>query len=205
MNKELELSKSIMQIFWSPTEARNAIKEILKTSQEDPNYFPWEVQGLGMLRMYIDVNRAWRLHIWNHNLRVHNITDIHTHPWNFESHIIFGSITNTLFSEHEGDTHIRRKIVPGMGTELEEEPVELKLLSTSRYEEKSVYYQRFDEIHKTQWGPGGTTTLIVRSGRRPVDEANTYRLKEYEWVSAKPRKATVKEILESTQMALDLS
>ena len=75
-------------------------KELCKRAKhvmENPLEYSWELQGFGMLRTYID--KDTRLQIWLKEFIVPNVTDIHTHPWDFESYIFQGEITNYCFSE----------------------------------------------------------------------------------------------------------
>ena len=59
--------------------------EIVKQVMENPFNYEWELQGFGMLRTYID--KDTRLQIWLKDFIVPGVTDIHTHPWDFESFI----------------------------------------------------------------------------------------------------------------------
>ena len=73
-------------------------KETILDILKNPFNYEWEVQGLGMLRTYL--NEDTRFQIWNKDLIVEDVTDVHTHPWDFISVILQGKITNHIYKEY---------------------------------------------------------------------------------------------------------
>ena len=74
--------------------------EIVKQVMENPFNYEWEIQGFGMLRTYID--KDTRMQIWLNSFIIQDVTDIHTHPWDFTSYIYQGRISNFIFKEDSG-------------------------------------------------------------------------------------------------------
>src|ERR1043165_7302417 len=62
---------------------------------EHAHSFEWQAQGLGMLRTYI--TREIRLHVWDSELRAPNASDIHDHPFHFESLVLSGRLLNQRY------------------------------------------------------------------------------------------------------------
>lgn len=80
-------------------------KPLVKTILTEAGSYPWTIQGLGMLRLYLGKER--RLHVWT-DQRVENVSDMHTHPWHFDSQVVVGLLRNQRFIE---DTAL--PVVPG--------------------------------------------------------------------------------------------
>ena len=81
---------------------QNSMEEYLEHSLNFPDMAAWTVQGFGLLRCYpFRETKDVRLHIWNSDLRIEHVSDIHTHPWDFTSHIICGYIHNHLYEEQK--------------------------------------------------------------------------------------------------------
>lgn len=73
------------------------IKPLVKTILTQATSYPWSIQGLGMLRLYLA--KDLRLHVWTDQGRVENVSDMHTHPWHFDSEIVAGVMRNQRFVE----------------------------------------------------------------------------------------------------------
>src|SRR6266702_4521226 len=57
----------------------------------------WQLQGMGMFRLYL--TKEWRLHLWDDRFKVPNVTMIHDHPWDFDSYILAGKLTNQVYQK----------------------------------------------------------------------------------------------------------
>ena len=154
----------------------------------------WSIQGFGMMRTYIGPDARYRLNIWHKDLSVPNVSRIHTHPWDFTSYIIAGTMGNQRYSEGAGTPYQVLTLTPGPSggplpgsrgtTKLYEKVIE-------HYYEGDVYSQRADEIHATLFADGSVT--INDRIRHGADEARSF-WGEGDWVDAKPRPATPEEI-----------
>lgn len=183
------------------------VPDIITTILKNATSFQWTVQGLGMMRMYI--NDRIRLHVWDKSLVTPNVTQIHDHPWDFKSTIICGYIINHLYVPAPYPVnYVCQQIVCGAGGGPIATPFDLhlhKIENPIRYVIGNQYYQKSFEIHSTEFGDG-TVTLIERFFNQNRDVARVFYKKtdEYGWVSAEPRPATTEEVKTITSKALKL-
>jgi hypothetical protein len=71
--------------------------------------FPWRMQDIGLLGLWLDDRREYRLHVWDPTRSVVD-PPIHDHPYDFTSTVIVGEITNTRFDEDPaGNIYIRHQ------------------------------------------------------------------------------------------------
>jgi hypothetical protein len=169
------------------------VKKILERATE----YDWSLQGFGMLRLYLEPEV--RLHVWDHQFRIADVSDIHTHPWNFESTIVAGMLFNTQYYECTyGEAFYQGRIVTGEAAEVLEEPrvVRLSPFGRETYANGARYYQHMRVPHVTI-AERGTVTIIARDSRQAASEAFSYwpafRGRDG-WVSAAPRTATADEV-----------
>lgn len=149
--------------------------------------YEWQVQGFGMLRIYLDGPGEPRLQVWDQRLATWSNNAIHDHPWAFESTIFAGLLYNQRFHvtryekwawENEaikrGLNGHTTEIVPGTrGGLLSERPVEPCSIIPNPVEVYAMgesYQQTHREMHLTKYLPG-TVTLITRSEREEADIA----------------------------------
>src|SRR5882672_1685770 len=101
------------------------VKQILDNCGD----YEWSIQGFGMLRT--NISEYLRLHIWDSRCRVDDVSDIHTHPWNFSSTVIAGWLTNNVYLEAPTDESLapanglalyKALLIPGEKAHLIEEP-----------------------------------------------------------------------------------
>jgi hypothetical protein len=160
----------------------------------------WEVQGFGMLRTYITSHEV-RLHIWDSRLKVENVSVIHTHPWDFTSVCLSGSIVNVKYVEepfggvitHSGTTILCGKNAHIASPQQGSYPTTLRKVSQETYTSGDYYSEEASEIHWSQ-PADGTVTLVERHVKGDADHAKVYWDYGTEWVSAKPRNATKQEV-----------
>lgn len=181
----------------------NAARELAREILTHPSRYEWTVQGLGMLRTYLDGER-FRLHIWNSSLRVENVTMLHDHPWDFDSEVIVGAVTNTRFvkSQYGAMPVMEQAIICGMGGGVARAPIPVKLdaLPSEKLLEGDRYTQLAHEIHKSE-PLEGTVTLIDRTFHVNTEVAHVYY--DREWVSAEPRPAAPEEVAEIVAHSLE--
>lgn len=192
-------------------------KEFVKKILQHPLEHEWTLQGFGMLRWHL--SDEYRLNIWDDRFRVPNVSMIHTHPWNFDSLVVAGRLDNIRLREKlksddnlsieanlrsGGNLHKRGKIVPGVnnvGLEFDsEEEVWLFHSKTEKLSEGCVYHQEAEEIHAS-YPVNGSVTLNHRV-RVGEDIAFVYWNTD-KWISAKPRVATIEEIVVITKYSLE--
>ena len=178
------------------------LKSFSRKILESPFELDWSIQGLGMLRLYL--NESTRLHIWDDRYKVESVSEMHTHPWDFKSTIIVGHLANTIFIEDTKSESVynKQKIFCGVGGGLVEEPsqVNLRLWKVEFYEERESYVETANEIHVSN-PSRGTVTLVRRHFLEDKDHAYVY-WDSGDWVSAEPRKATHDEIADICENSL---
>jgi len=174
------------------------VKHILENARR----FEWSLQGLGMLRLYL--NPETRLHVWSGKHRVPGVTAIHDHPWGFTSTIISGSIVNYIYREAmsvQTRPFMKQRIQCGPDgcSQGEPESVALCVDSARRYWSGDSYTQAAPEIHETLF-EDGTVSLIEKVGQG--EYAHVFYPAGATWVSARPRQATWEEVIAITRNAL---
>jgi hypothetical protein len=188
------------------------IKTLIEKLLRDPTPdLEWTVQGFGMVRTYVGPPsnpKQFRLNIWDRGLAVPNVSTIHDHPWDFESHIVAGVFVNQRFavlplSEYGRPTHSFTEIKCGMGGGMESSPVRTVGLRAGRpelYEAGDTYRQKADEVHDSI--PAiGSVTINERVG--DTERARVFWPIGTDWVSAEPRVATPDEVARSIASALE--
>ena len=176
------------------------LDKIVKQVMENPFNYEWELQGFGMLRTYID--KDTRLQIWLKEFIVPNVTDVHTHPWDFESFIYQGQITNFEFKEHNyHEPHFdswyeydRCLILTGEHAYVKEkEKVLLDGYGAYSFTKGDTYFHGKDIPHRINF-VDGTITILTKLNIHEDSLAYSYVPSGSEWVSAAPRPAEPEEI-----------
>ena len=197
-------------------------KETLLDILKNPFNYEWEVQGLGMLRTYL--NKDTRFQIWNKDLIVDGVTDIHTHPWDFISVILQGKITNHIYKEYPEQVNKSKKyfrclINTGEDAYVKEKN-EVYLLKCDKktYTSGNFYIHKKHVPHKITFKDGTVTVLnkfnkndescmelipLLLYQDKKSSEAYTYVKDGNEWVSAMPRPAKDYEIYDTIKKALE--
>lgn len=167
----------------------------------DPYAHDWTIQGFGMLRLWLDPEGHERLHIWDQEQANENVSTLHNHPWDFDSTIVFGRLTNQRYEvfEHCSDsfphTHYQAStIITGQGGYLLGDPFTLRAREkdAESYSAGDSYHQDAPEFHES-YPDRGTVTVITRKFR--FDRHATVGWSHgTDWVSAEPRPATRDEI-----------
>lgn len=185
---------------------KNKVREMLN----NPLDYEWEIQGFGMLRTYIDANT--RVQIWHNNYKIPNVTDIHTHPWDFTSFIIQGYMQNLCFIESkiENETvpediiYNRCLILTGEHAYVKEKTKVILSRDTNiKYTNGMEYTHKKDVPHRTEYS-NGTITVLTKNNINKDSLAYSYTKGDSEWVSAAPRIATNEEVMFFVNEALEL-
>lgn len=176
------------------------IKKLVEDLLRNPDRQEWTLQGFGMLRCYL--SPEVRLHVWDSRFKAPNVSELHTHPWDFCSLVVAGEVRNHRFVEtaegaHQGSgqqiPRKRQTIRCGEGGGLVGEPVDVFLAEqpTETFGEGDSYAQMANEIHRSI-PEDGTVTIIER--RFKADTEHAYVYFQGEWGTAEPRPATPDEV-----------
>jgi hypothetical protein len=191
--------------------AASKVKEILS----NPLQYDWSIQGLGMLRTYLDPEGVDRLHIWdistaktfNENGAIPST--IHDHPWDFTSVIYSGRMGNLRFQEvtDGGEVFRGARIRCGVGGGIvsQRDAMEYDLMHLDAKQDNPCdpgdsYHQFAEELHES-YPSVGAVTVITREFKEDRDHARVF-WRQGDWVSAEPRPATIAEIEHFTGLAL---
>lgn len=189
----------------------NHHQELVLKIIDNAEHYNWSLQGFGMFRLYL--SKTVRLHVWLPSFIKEAVSTIHNHPWDFESTVIFGKITNykyiTLSINDEiwkDFSHMKQEIICGPnGCSTDKLPKKV-LLQTSGVDvirAGSIYNMRKDEIHETR-ASEGTITIINRKFYEDTEHADVFYPIGQEWISAIPHEAREFEIQTMKQTIQEL-
>lgn len=176
-----------------------------------PERHEWTLQGFGMLRTYLGEDRRLRLHVWDSRFRTKDVSDVHDHPWDFESLVLRGSIRNVRYDARESvfpvsrQIHCLGRITCGPSPEVRG-PQDVKRIclfqqSDVTYEAGERYVMSSVELHASV-PEDGTVTVCRRSFvKKDTETARVCWPLGTEWVGAEPRAATPEEVREITRGA----
>lgn len=175
--------------------AASRVAEVLRS----PLDYKWTIQGFGMLRTYLDPAEVHRLHIWGPDSAVPDVSVIHDHPWDFDSRIYRGSVTNQryLLDAPTGEAVTTARIKTGEGGGLvgtSSRRAVLAELPTEFYFPGDSYHMDAPELHESIPSPGAVTIISRRFYTARDDQFATVCWRGSDWVSAEPRPATQAEI-----------
>jgi hypothetical protein len=190
------------------------IKATVGTILANASQYEWTLQGLGMLRIYLG-DKDLRLHVWDDRFAFPAVSEMHTHPWDFESYVVAGIVENYRFKSvakvpphkdnlQSAEAFMRQSIFCGVGGGLtEEDPEKVWLVKQPRelYRESDIYTQKANEIHVSV-PRRGTVTIVRRHFLEDEDHAYVFWPHGEEWVSAEPREATPNEVESIARNAL---
>ncbi len=158
--------------------------------------YDWSLQGFGMLRLYLDDDKRFRLHVWDGRYAVPGVSVMHDHPWSFLSLVIAGEVKNCRFSLHPHGVGYMRQVIKcgaGGGPVGEPEVVKMRGDQPEIYGVGDCYSQLANEVHVSV-PMDGTVTLIERIFNDDTEHAHVFWPEGTEWVSAEPRLATEEEV-----------
>lgn len=172
----------------SPMYSKDQVKTILETVR-----YGWSRQGLGMLRLYLDAEKIFRLHVWDSSLKIPGVSPMHTHPWDLESTVIAGVYQQRRYTYDVSDvyepTAIFNKARIRCGSEAcvktEPEVVQLRLLPVETVLEGGTYKQSASEIHES-FPLDGTVTIVKRTFQADTEHADVFWRGSGGWVDAAP-------------------
>lgn len=165
----------------------------------DPFDREWSIQGFGMLRTYLDIYEVHRLHIWDVDAAVPDVSVIHDHPWDFDSRIYRGAVTNQryLLDAVGGEIVQTSRIKTGEGGGLIGTPAREAMLGAFApevYGPGDCYHMDAPELHESIPTRGAVTVISRKFHTNREDQFATVCWRTGDWVSAEPRPATRAEI-----------
>jgi hypothetical protein len=197
--------ESLIRRFRMESLSYTALRLMAKAILQQANAYKWSLQGLGMFRLYL--SSELRMHVWDPGFAFPGASPMHTHPWDFNSCVVAGELTQTRFTQvgmdalgetRYGTAPYRRSLLLcGEGGCQMEEPslIYLQEHRQESYGPGSWYSQRAEEIHWSR-PEVGTVTLVFRTFREDLnrDHAYVFWPEGEEWGSAEPREAKHDEV-----------
>lgn len=179
--------------------ARVLVRNIL----EHAAAYPWRVQAIGVLGLWLDDRRECRLHVWD-ALGAVGDPPVHDHPADFTSTVIVGELVNTRYTEDaRGEEYLRERYAPSDEGERRADTVRL-VGTPETLRAGDRYRQVAHELHDSRQLPGTVTVLRFEGAVDDCVELTTCRLPDAPWVSGRARAATPEEVERITSAALAL-
>lgn len=173
----------------------------------------WMVSGLGMLQLKLDDERCERLHIWNKDLQIQNVTDIHTHPWDYHSEVLYGILKNTIYEEISltssiySEQYEKVTIKCGTGECAKSKPKSVHLAEQKYTYHTPLYNDSYSlkksQIHKVNFADG-TVTLLHRYNHDPENKADIFYKDAIGFISVDFRSATDDEVKATAKKVLEM-
>ncbi len=165
--------------------------------------YPWRIQDIGVLGLWLDETRSYRLHVWNPDGAVGE-PPIHDHPFDFTSTVVVGELVNTRYVEDSnGAEYVRERYVPGREDDRRVDTV--RLLGTSETLRAGTRYRQLaHELHDSRQIPGTVTVLQFEHVSDDLPEVSACRRPGTPWVTGQARTPTPDEVKRITATALAL-
>lgn len=164
---------------------------------------PWRIQDIGVLAMWLDDRREYRLHVWDPDSATGD-PPLHDHPVDFTSTVIVGEIVNTRYVEDpSGAEYVRERYAPGHEHDRRADAVRLVGRATT-LRAGDRYCQPAHEVHDSRQRPGTVTVVHFEDVVDNRRELTMCRPPGTPWVSGQARSATPDEVKRITASALAL-
>jgi hypothetical protein len=166
--------------------------------------YPWRVQNIGVLALWLDDQRSYRLHVWDPEAAIGD-PPVHDHPFDFTSTVIVGELVNTRYVDDPGGReYLRERYSPGSENERRADTVRL-VGASATLPADARYHQHAHELHDSYQVPGTVTVLhFDNSFDDDLPELTVCRRPGTPWVSGHARSATPDEVKRITAVALVL-
>jgi hypothetical protein len=176
---------------------------LVRAILEHAGDFPWKVQELGLLGLWLDARKEYRLHLWDPASSVGE-PPVHDHPFDFTSTVIAGQMTNTRYAEDPlGVEYHRMRYTPPEEDAHAVDTIRLSVASTETLGAGEDYLQAAHELHDSRQVPG--TVTIIRMDFKPVMPELTVCLRDgTDFISGQSCLAAADEVKRITGTALDL-
>lgn len=164
--------------------------------------YPWRVQDIGVLALWLDDQRRYRLHVWDPEGSTGD-PPVHDHPVDFTSTVVVGELVNTRYVEDAGGgEYVRERYSPGDEGGRRADTV--RLVGTPVTLRAGARYQQLaHELHDSRPARGTVTVLHfdpIVDGHQP--ELTVCRKPGAQWVSGRARAATPDDVKRITAAAL---
>jgi hypothetical protein len=178
-----------------PTPEQTRVRDIL----EHPADRPWRIQDVGLLGLWLDDRREYRLHVWDPDHCI-GAPSVHDHPFGFTSTVIVGELVNTRHREDpDGLEYERHRYRPGDEHDRRVDSVRLAAHAIT-LSPGDRYGQSAGELHSSHQLPG--TVTLVRFGPFQHRELTACLEPGAPWVSGLARPASPAEVRRMTGAAL---
>jgi hypothetical protein len=172
----------------------------IRSILEHPHGRSWRMQELGLLGLWLDDERAYRLHVWD-GLAPGGEPPIHDHPFDFTSTVIAGELVNTRYVEHaDGAEYLRERYTPPDEDERRADTVRL-VGASETLRAGAIYHQLARELHDSRQTPGTVTLLHFDQFHDDIPELTLCRRAGTPWTSGRARPATPDEVQRITTIA----
>ena len=176
---------------------------LVRTILEHAEDYPWKMQDIGLLGLWLDDRREYRLHVWDPSSSVGDLP-VHDHPFDFTSTVIVGEMTNTRYDEDcDGVEYHRVRYTPSNEDARTADTVRLSGAATT-LTAGECYSQLAHELHDSRQIPGTVTIIRMAFTAVSEPELTVCRSGEAPWISGRSRPATPDEVKQITTTALDL-
>lgn len=160
---------------------------------------PWRMVDIGLMGLRLDERHEERLHVWGPGPATGD-PPIHDHPYDFQSTVVVGELTNTRYAPSAaGEQYLRLRYSPPDEDRRRRDAVTL-VATPERLRGGDRYRQLAPELHSSRQEPG-TVTLLRCSWHEPRELTVCLR-DEADWCSGRARPATRAEIAAFTAEAL---
>jgi hypothetical protein len=175
-------------------------KALVRTILSNAEAFPWRMQDVGLLGLWLDDRREHRLHVW----APADAEDppIHDHPFDFTSTVVVGELVNTRYVERaSGGEYVRERYVPGNEHHRRVDRIRLEGTATT-LGEGECYGQLAPELHDSRQAPGTVTIIRFAFTHASDAELTVCRRPDVPSVSVQARDARPDEVERITAAAL---
>ena len=176
---------------------------LVRTILEHAEDYPWKMQEIGLLGLWLDDRREHRLHVWDPGSCVGDLP-VHDHPFDFTSTVIAGEMTNTRYEEDSDGVEYRRvRYTPSNEDARTADTVRLSGAATT-HNAGECYSQLAHELHDSRQAPGTVTIIRMAFTDVPEPELTVCTRGVVPWVSGQSRLAAPDEVKRITATALEL-
>ena len=166
--------------------------------------YPWRIQNIGVLAVWLDDQRSYRLNVWDPDGAIGD-PPVHDHPFDFTSTVIVGELVNTRYVEDPGGReYLRERYSPDDENERRADTV--RLVGASATLRAGAHYRQLaHELHDSRQVAGTVTALhFDHVSYDDLPELTVCRRPGTPWVSGHARSATQDEVKRVTAAALAL-
>ena len=176
-------------------------KALVRTILTHAEAFPWRMQEVGLLGLWLDDRREHRLHVWAPAYLADD-SPIHDHPFDFTSTVVVGELVNTRYIEDpSGQEYVRERYAPGNEDDRRVDAIRLVGTAATLGEGES-YGQLAPELHDSRQVPGTVTIIRFAFTDRSDAELTVCHRPAVPYVSGQAREARPDEVKRITAPAL---